>query len=106
MLMERIAFVMQLHAGCEAEYRRRHASVWPELAELLRGIGVREYSIFLEERTLQLFAVLSIDDATKLDGLAVQPVMQRWWDHMKDIMDTNPDHSPVVAGLKEVFYLP
>jgi len=97
---------MQLHEGCEDEYRRRHAAVWPELAILLRETGIRNYSIFLEERTLQLFAFLQIDDAAKLDSLAMQPVMQRWWEFMKDIMDTNPDGSPVVVSLNEMFYLP
>jgi L-rhamnose mutarotase len=104
--MQRIAFVMQLHAGCEEEYRRRHAAIWPELAALLRETGIRDYSIFLEEKTLQLFAILQIDDARKLDGLAVQPVMRLWWEYMKDLMDTNPDGSPVVVPLMEVFHLP
>jgi L-rhamnose mutarotase len=104
--MGRIAFVMQLHAGCEEEYRRRHASIWPELAALLRDTGIRDYSIFLEEKTLQLFAVLQIDDAMKLDSLTGQPVMRRWWEYMKDMMDTNPDQSPVAAPLKEMFHLP
>jgi len=96
---------MQLHAGCEEEYRRRHASIWPELAALLRETGIRDYSIFLEEKTLRLFAILQIDDALKLDSLAGQPVMRRWWEYMKDMMDTNPDGSPVVAPLKEIFHL-
>jgi L-rhamnose mutarotase len=103
--MRRIAFVMQLHKGCEEEYRRRHAAIWPELAALLRETGVRNYSIFLEERSLQLFAILQIDDPAKLDGLATQPVMRKWWEYMKDIMDTNADGSPVVLPLMEMFYL-
>ena len=97
---------MQLHEGCEEEYRRRHAAIWPELAALLRETGIREYSIFLEDSTLRLFAILHIDDASKLDALASQPLMKKWWDFMMDIMDSNPDHSPVVTGLKEVFHLP
>lgn len=97
---------MQLHEGCEEEYRRRHASIWPELAALLRETGVRDYSIFLEPSTLQLFAILHIDDVIKLDQLAGQAVMRQWWDFMKDLMETNADGSPVVTALKEMFYLP
>lgn len=96
---------MQLRAGFEAEYRRRHDAIWPELAALLHDTGIREYSIFLEERTGQLFGYLRIDDAVKLDQLPAQPVMQRWWVYMQDIMDTHTDHSPVSIPLKEVFYL-
>ena len=104
--MQRIAFVMKLHPGSEEEYRRRHAAIWPELSALLHDTGVREYSIFLQEGSLDLFAFLRIDDAAKIDSLPAHPVMRRWWDYMKDIMDSNPDHSPVTRPLKEVFYLP
>ena len=104
--MKRIAFTMKLHPGFEDEYRRRHTAIWPELVNLLHGTGISEYSIFLDEGTLLLFGFLRIDDEGRLDELPSYPVMQRWWDYMKDIMDTNPDHSPVTRSLKEVFYLP
>ena len=104
--MPRVAFILKLHPGKEAEYRRRHDAIWPELKALLKDTGIREYSIFLEERTGQLFGVLEIEEPAKLDQLPAQPVMQRWWQYMKDLMDTNPDGSPVSIPLKEVFYLP
>ena len=97
---------MKLHAGKEEEYRRRHDAIWPDLATLLHDTGIQNYSIFLEENTSQLFAYLEIDDSAKLDRLPAHPVMQRWWQYMKDLMDTNPDGSPVSIPLKEVFYLP
>ncbi len=40
--MERIGFVMRLLPGAEAEYRRRHAAVWPEMLDELRAAGARE----------------------------------------------------------------
>ncbi|HVS95426.1 MAG TPA: L-rhamnose mutarotase [Puia sp.] len=104
--MKRIAFTMKLRPGFEAEYRRRHDAIWPELSRLLHDTGIREYSIFLDPQTLVLFACLRIADAEALDALPAQPVMQRWWAHMQDIMETNPDHSPVTLPLNEVFYLP
>ncbi|MEO6039555.1 MAG: L-rhamnose mutarotase, partial [Saprospiraceae bacterium] len=45
--MPRIAFKMKLQPGKAAEYRRRHDALWPELADLLRETGIRDYSIFL-----------------------------------------------------------
>ena len=96
---------MKLHPGCEEEYRRRHDAIWPELSALLHETGIREYSIFLEEETLQLFACLRIDDPSKLQELPAQAVMQRWWAYMKDIMDSHADNSPVSKPLKEVFYM-
>ncbi|HTJ10678.1 MAG TPA: L-rhamnose mutarotase [Dinghuibacter sp.] len=103
--MQRIAFTMKLFPGFEAEYRRRHAVIWPELSGLLHEAGIRDYSIFLDPRTLTLFAYMQIADSRKLEDLPREPVMQRWWDFMKDVMETNPDQSPVTSPLQEVFYL-
>jgi L-rhamnose mutarotase len=97
---------MKLHAGFEAEYKRRHAVIWPDLAVLLKEKGIQEYSIFLDEETLILFGYLQMPDPQDLDQLPGHPVMQKWWDFMKDIMDVHPDNSPVSLPLKEVFYLP
>jgi L-rhamnose mutarotase len=96
---------MQLHPGQTEEYKRRHDELCPELAELLRETGVRNYSIFLDEETLVLFGVLDIEQPERLDDLPAHPVMQRWWAYMADIMESNPDHSPISMPLREVFYL-
>ena len=104
--MSRVAFRMKLFKGCEEEYKRRHDELWPELETLLKGAGIKDYSIFLDDETHILFGYLTIDDAVKLDALPQHPVMQKWWAYMKDIMETNEDNSPVNIPLKEVFYLP
>lgn len=104
--MKRVAFKMKLHKGQAAEYERRHAAIWPELEELLKASGISRYSIFLDPETHQLFGVLTVTDQTKLETLGHEPVMKRWWAYMKDIMECNPDDSPVSMPLKEVFYLP
>jgi len=104
--MQRVAFKMQLHKGCEEEYKKRHDELWPDLQALLKTTGIQEYSIFLDEATNSLFGVLKIENVQSLDELPAQPVMQKWWAYMGDIMDSNPDNSPVSTPLKEVFYLP
>lgn len=101
----RVAFKMKLHAGCEEEYRRRHDEIWPELSELLRETGISDYSIFLDSETNSLFGVLRIDNPGRMDELPHKPVMQKWWTYMSDIMEANPDNSPVSVALKEVFYM-
>jgi len=103
--MKRVAFKMKLHRGQEAEYKRRHDELWPELKQLLKQAGIEDYSIFLDEKTNDLFGILKMVDVAQLDELPKHPVMKKWWDYMKDIMDTNEDNSPVSIRLKEVFYL-
>jgi len=104
--MARVAFKMKLFPGLEAEYRKRHDEIWPELVELLKTAGISDYSIFLDSETNSLFGVLKAEDPSALDNLPSKPAMQKWWAYMKDIMESNPDNSPVSIPLKEVFYLP
>lgn len=104
--MERLAFKMKLFPGKEAEYKKRHDELWPELKTLLKDNGIEDYSIFLDEETNSLFGVLKVTNAKNMENLPGQEVMQRWWQYMADIMETNADHSPVSVSLKEVFHLP
>ncbi len=104
--MHRMAFKMQLFKGFEEEYRKRHDAIWPELKSLFKENGIADYSIFLDETSNSLFGVLKADSSRALDNLPQHPVMQKWWQYMADIMESNPDHSPVSIPLKEVLYLP
>lgn len=104
--MARRAFKMQLHRGFEEEYKRRHDDLWPELKQLLKQNGIRDYSIYLDEETNTLFGVMEVENPELLEKMAENPVMKKWWAYMKDIMDANPDNSPVSTPLREVFYLP
>ena len=103
--MQKFAFTMRLHPGQEAEYKRRHDEIWPDLVELLRDAGVSDYSIHLDRETSTLFAVLWRREDHGMDALPAHPVMRRWWDHMADIMETQPDGAPVAVPLETVFHL-
>nr|MBQ5604950.1 L-rhamnose mutarotase [Bacteroidales bacterium] len=102
--MERLAFKMKLKPGCQAEYRRRHAQVWPEILQLLKETGVSDYSIFLDEETDILFAVQKVSGESNSQQLGHVEVQQRWWSYMADIMEVNPDDSPISIPLPEVFH--
>lgn len=103
--MRRKAFKMKLKPGFEAEYKKRHDEIWPDLKKLLSDAGIQEYSIFLDEDTSTLFAIQKLPEDFNGDHIADQPIMRKWWNYMADIMDTNPDNSPVVTDLNEVFYM-
>ena len=102
--MKRNAFKMKLKPGFEAEYRKRHDEIWPELSKVLSDAGVSDYSIFLDEETLTLFAVQKLADGHTADALPSDPIVRKWWDFMADIMEVNPDNSPVCKPLVEVFH--
>ena len=103
--MEEIAFTMKLKPGVEAEYQRRHDEIWPELSQALTHAGIRDYSIFLDRSSGTLFGVQKRLPNHTADALPELPVMKRWWAYMADLMDTNPDNSPLAVRLERVFHM-
>ena len=102
--MQRCAFTMRIKPGFEAEYRKRHDEIWPELSRLLKAAGIRDYSIYLDNNTGTLFAVQKLTENNTNDDLPNHPLMKKWWAYMADIMETNLDNSPVSHPLEEVFH--
>ncbi len=103
--MTRTAFKMKLYPGCAEEYKRRHDEIWPELESLIRQNGIRDFSIFLDEETNTLFAVQKQTGSSSSQDLGADPLVQKWWKYMADIMETNSDNSPVSIPLREMFHL-
>jgi L-rhamnose mutarotase len=104
--MKRVAFRMKLkNASSVEEYKRRHDAIWPELKILLQDSGVSEYSIHFDESSLSLFAFQKVMDKGGSQDLGGNEIVTNWWEYMSDLMETNPDHSPVSVELHEVFYM-
>jgi L-rhamnose mutarotase len=103
--MQRNAFKMKLKPGVVAEYKKRHDEIWPELQRELRAAGISDYSIFLDEETLTLFACQKLADSNTATSLPNHPIVRKWWDYMAPLMETNPDKSLVAKPLREVFHL-
>jgi L-rhamnose mutarotase len=96
---------MKLKPGFKQEYIKRHSEVWPEIAALIKRSGISDYSIFLDEETNILFGVQKVSGDVSSQGLGAEEIQQKWWDYMSDIMEVNPDNSPISIPLEEVFYL-
>lgn len=103
--MNQIAFTMKLLPGFADEYKKRHDEIWPELQTLLRGSGITDYHIFLDNSSNTLFAFQQTSGDSSSQDLGNTEVVKRWWAYMADIMETNPDNSPVINPLIKVFTL-
>ena len=103
--MKREAFKMFLKPGCEAEYERRHAQIWPELKQLLSENGVYDYSIYWDKDTNILYAFHKIKGEASSEEMGNTPIVKKWCDYMADIMEVNPDNSPISIPLIEVFHM-
>jgi len=98
-------FKMKVYPDSHEEYERRHNELWPEMKEMIHEYGGSNYTIFLDKETNTLFGYIELEDPEKWSKSADTAINRKWWDYMADIMDTNPDNSPVSVDLKNVFHL-
>ena len=104
--MRRAAFKMKLFPGKKDDYIKRHDKIWPELIKLLKDNGISDYTIFLDEETNVLFAVQKVDEnAGSSQDHGNNPIVQKWWAQNIDLMETNPDNSPISIPLTELFHM-
>lgn len=96
---------MKVYPDKHEEYKKRHDELWPELEKEMKQHGCLNYTIWLDEETHFLFGYLEIEDESKWEKLPATEINKKWWNYMKDIMDTNKDNSPITSNLKNVFDL-
>lgn len=96
---------MKLYSGMEKEYEKRHNELWQEMKDMIHEYGGKNYTIFLDKETDILYGYIEIENEELWNKTAETEVCKKWWKFMADIMDTNPDNSPVSFDLKEVFHL-
>jgi len=96
---------MKLHPGQAEEYRKRHDEIWPELEEELHAAGLKEFSIYLDEDTMTLFAFHLQEDEAAGSEQPGGEIQIKWWAFMEPLMECNDDNSPKTWPLKEVFYM-
>ena len=75
------------------------------MKEMIHEFGGHNYSIFLDPRTHVLYGYIELEDEARWTASAETAICRKWWDYMADIMDVNPDNSPVCFDLKPVFHL-
>ena len=104
--MERFAWKGRIKPGMQAEYKRRHDTIWPEMLALLKAAGIRNYSIWSDGR--EVFGYYEcekgIDYAARVQ--AESEVVKRWDESMKGILIMEKD--PVTGAqplLEQVFWL-
>lgn len=89
--MERYAWKATVKDGMLAEYRRRHDEIWDEMKEVLRAAGIRNYSIWNVGNELFGYYECEHGKIFAAQVQAASPVVDRWNEYMKDVMDMEPD---------------
>ena len=101
----RKSFIMKLYDGMEKEYEKRHNELWPEMKDMIHEYGGKNYSIFWDKETNILYGYIELESEELWAKTADTEICKKWWAFMADIMETNPDNSPVSVDLIEMFHL-
>lgn len=84
--MERFAWKARVKPGMLSEYKRRHDNIWPEMVELLKKAGIRNYTIWTDGE--ELFGYYECDNGIEYaeKAQAGSPIVDKWNEYMKDVM--------------------
>lgn len=102
--MKREAFKMFLKPGFEKSMKTPCCYLAGTETDVVRN-GVYDYSIYWDKDTNILFACQKTKGEESSQDMGNNPIVQKWWDYMADIMEVNPDNSPVTIPLPEVFHM-
>lgn len=102
--MEKYAWHGKIVDGKQAEYKRRHDNIWPEMKQVLADAGIRNYTIWMTGN--ELFGYYECEQgleyASKVQ--AESEVVKRWDEYMKDILIMEKDpQTGAQPLLKNVF---
>jgi L-rhamnose mutarotase len=98
----RVCFTLQVRRDRLAEYRERHAAVWPEMLRALRDAGWHDYQLFLREDGLLVGTLVTEDLAAVQAAMEAIPVNSVWQAEMApffDLPDGRPDRGMQVLDL-------
>jgi L-rhamnose mutarotase len=104
----RVCFQLQVKPDRIAEYKERHAHVWPDMLAALQQTGWHNYSLFLRDDGLLIgyFETPSLGAAQA--GMAATEVNARWQHEMAEFFEELDGQAPDEGFLvlEEVFHLP
>lgn len=105
--MQRVCFLLRVKRDRLPEYRRRHASVWPEMLDALRATGWRNYSLFLRDDGLLVGYFETPDLQAALAGMEGREVNARWQAEMAEFFEGLDGRRPDEGFLRlpEIFHL-
>jgi L-rhamnose mutarotase len=98
----RVCFTLQVRPDRLAEYRERHAAVWPDMLHALRNAGWQDYQLFLRADGLLVGTLVTDDLAAAQAAMDRTTINATWQGDMApffDLPDGRPDRGMHVLDL-------
>jgi L-rhamnose mutarotase len=106
--MRRYGMAIKVKPGKIEEYKRLHATVWPDVLKMISDCNIRNYSIYLKDDYLfSYFEYMGNDFDADMAKMAADPVTQKWWDVCKPCQSPleSRDEGEWWANMEEVFHV-
>lgn len=106
--MRRYGMAIKIKPGKIEEYKRLHATVWPDVLKMISDCNIRNYSIYLKDDYLfSYFEYVGNDFDADMAKMAADPVTQKWWDVCKPCQSPleSRDEGEWWANMEEVFHV-
>jgi L-rhamnose mutarotase len=103
--MERTCFTFEIYPGMEAEYKKRHDEIWPELVAAIQESGFRNYSLFRRDQQIVAYVECHPDVASAFAKLAGYESTARWGEWFEDVIVSLTDANGELMTLEEVWHL-
>jgi len=89
--VHRLAQIVRLRRESLQAYKDCHAAVWPAVLERIKDCNISDYSIFLDDHTMTLFATMKYtgsDFAADMEKMKANPEVRRWWEMTDGMQET------------------
>jgi L-rhamnose mutarotase len=103
--MERVCFTFEIYPGTEAEYKKRHDEIWPELVAAIKAAGQSNYSLFRQGTTIVGYVECEPDAATSFAKVGATDANARWQKWFEDVIVSLTDEHGELKRLEEVWHL-
>lgn len=103
--MERYCFTFELKPGAEAEYKRRHDEIWPEMLAALKESGIHNYTLF--RRGLLVIGYAECEPTAKeaFARMGATDVDARWSRWFEDVIARRVEADGAAMVAEEVWHL-
>ena len=103
--MERLCFTFEIRPATEAEYKKRHDEIWPELVDEIKDAGFENYSLFRRGTTITAYVECEPDVATAFGKIAGTDANARWSKWFEDVIVSLTDEDGNLYRAEEVWHL-
>lgn len=103
--MQRICFTFEIFEGKEAEYKKRHDEIWPELVTAIKDSGFKNYSLFRKGLQVVAYVEVEPDVETAFAKLGKYEANAKWGEWFRDVIVNLTDSQGNLILMKEVWHL-